>query len=92
LIAGFMLDFIQFPVNSKPGLVPETVLFDFGAAYGVVVLMLVFSTWVFWPYALSKRRHEEIVQQLIQRRQQEQNSESLLPEEQGSGVVPVSGS
>lgn len=67
LVAGVALDLIHFPVNSKPGLVPESVLFDFGLVYMFVVLILIFSTWMFWPYALNKARHEEIVAALKDR-------------------------
>ncbi|MCB1694222.1 MAG: MFS transporter [Pseudomonadales bacterium] len=68
LCAGFILDIISFPTNSKPGMVPEDVLTHFGWVYGVVALILIFSTWVFWPYSLDKRRHAEIVEALSKRR------------------------
>ena len=68
LAAGFILNFINFPANSKPGMVGDDVLFHFGAVYGVVALVLVVSTWVFWPYALDRRRHAEIVRRLHERR------------------------
>ncbi len=51
-------------MNSRPGLVPDDVLFNFGCMYGVVAMILVLSTRVFWPYSLNKARHEEIVYQL----------------------------
>ncbi len=69
LVAGFTLDFIHFPANSTPGLVAEEVLFKFGSVYGAVLVMLAFSTWFFWPYALDKHRHKEIVRQLEKRNQ-----------------------
>ena len=67
LAAGFALDIISFPVNSSPGFVPDDVLFRFGCMYGVIATILIFSTWVFWPYALNKARHEEIVEALAVR-------------------------
>lgn len=68
LLAGFALDLISFPVNSSPGNVPEDVLWNFGAIYGVVLLVLIFSTWVFWPYDLDRKRHTEVLQELQRRR------------------------
>jgi Na+/melibiose symporter-like transporter len=67
LVAGFILDIIDFPVNSKPGLVPEDVLFHFGGAYCLILLTLIFSTWAFWPYGLDKERHTDILRQLKDR-------------------------
>lgn len=67
LIAGFALDIINFPVNSKPGEVAEPVLFDFGLIYVVIVLMVVLALWVFWPYDMSRERHADIRAQLDRR-------------------------
>lgn len=72
LAAGFILSYINFPTNAKPHMVPEDVLFHFGAIYGVVALVLVLSTWMFWPYALDKHRHAEIIVQLDSRRNGQQ--------------------
>lgn len=69
LIAGLALDIIGFPVNSKPGMVPEPVLFHFGLVYGVVAIMMVLAIWVFLPYRLNKARHDEIVGELQRLRQ-----------------------
>jgi GPH family glycoside/pentoside/hexuronide:cation symporter len=65
--AGFALDLISFPVNSKPGLVPESVLFDFGLVYAAVFSLLAVSTWAFWPYSITERRHAEIAAELRRR-------------------------
>jgi len=67
LVAGFALDFIHFPVNSKPGLVGEGVIFNFGVMYSAVTLIIIFSTWVFWSYNLDKKRHEQIMTELKER-------------------------
>jgi GPH family glycoside/pentoside/hexuronide:cation symporter len=67
LIAGFALDIVNFPVNSKPGEVPETVLFDFGMIYVVIIVMVVAALWVFWPYDMSRERHAEIRSELDSR-------------------------
>ncbi|MBD3648122.1 MAG: MFS transporter [Pseudomonadales bacterium] len=67
LAAGFALDIISFPVNSTPGTIPEDVLFNFGAMYGLICMILIFSTWAFWPYGLDKARHSEIIQKLAER-------------------------
>jgi Na+/melibiose symporter-like transporter len=60
LIAGFALDIVSFPVNSKPGEVPADVLFDFGLVYVAIVVMVVIALKVFWPYDLSRERHAGI--------------------------------
>ena len=67
LVAGFALDFIHFPVNSKPGFLSEDVIFNFGVMYSSVMLIMIFSTWVFWPYSLDKKRHEQIMTELRER-------------------------
>ncbi len=95
LIAGFALDIIQFPVNSTPGTIPEGVLFDFGLIYGVIVFMLIFSTWVFWPYSLDKKRHDEIVEALVSRSTAEKKSATVVALHKGADPdfdrVPVAG-
>ena len=60
LAAGFALDIINFPVNSKPGEVPEAVLFNFGLVYVAIVLVVAVALKVFWPYAMSREYHSEI--------------------------------
>ena len=64
LIAGFALDLVNFPVNATPGLVPETVLFDYGLFSVALVVMAFIGVWVFWPYNMSRSRHDEIRRQL----------------------------
>lgn len=70
LMAGFALDIINFPVNSKPGTVPEDVLVRFGLVYVVIVVMIVFALWMFWPYAMNKTRHAEIQAELERRKEE----------------------
>ena len=68
LAAGFALDVVKFPVNTTPGDVPEEVLFHFGLIYVAILLFVVSSLKVFWPYDLSQERHEEIKLALAKRR------------------------
>lgn len=68
LAAGFALDIVSFPVNTKPGEVPETVLLDFGTVYVSIALILVVALWVFWPYDLSQERHDHIKRALADRK------------------------
>ncbi len=70
LVAGFALDFINFPVNSTPGLLPEEVLIDFGIMFSSLPLVMIFSTWIFWAYSLDKNKHDEIVAGLNKRQTQ----------------------
>ncbi|MDH3640685.1 MAG: MFS transporter [Gammaproteobacteria bacterium] len=60
LFAGFALDIVNFPVNSKPGEIPEGVLFDLGLVYVAIVFMVLVALKVFWPYSMSRERHAEI--------------------------------
>jgi Na+/melibiose symporter-like transporter len=69
LVAGLGLDLIHFPVNSKPGLVGEEVVYHFGLMYSSVALILIVSTWVFWRYSLDKRKHDQIISELKRRRE-----------------------
>jgi len=55
-------------VNTTPGDVPEEVLFHFGLIYVAILLFVVSSLKVFWPYDLSQERHEEIKLALAKRR------------------------
>lgn len=64
LIAGVALDIIQFPVNSKPGEIAEPILTRFGIVYGFVALIAIAALWVFLPYHLDKKRHDEIMAEL----------------------------
>lgn len=69
LIAGFALDFVNFPVNSVPGAVPGEVLFDYGIVNLALVFMAAVGIWVFLPYSLSRERHAQIQEQLAGRRE-----------------------
>lgn len=64
LVAGLALDVISFPVNSNPEFLAEDVIFNFGVMYSAVALILIFSTWVFWSYSLTKDHHDNIMMQL----------------------------
>lgn len=55
--------------DSTPGEVPGSVLFDFGAVYCSFSILMLLSMWIFYPYALSRRRHEEIRAAFSSRRQ-----------------------
>ena len=76
LIAGFALDVVNFPVNSKPGEVPEDVLFNFGLIYVVIIVMVVLALWVFWPYDLDRKRHAEIRAELDRRGRTDKGEEA----------------
>jgi GPH family glycoside/pentoside/hexuronide:cation symporter len=67
LVAGLCLDLISFPVNSKPDLLSEKVLFNFGIMYSSVALILTVSTWLFLRYRLDKARHDAITLALDER-------------------------
>jgi len=61
LIAGVGLSIIGFPSNAAAqGGVTAAVLWNFGLLYVVVLVLLVFSTWVFVKYDLTAKRHAEI--------------------------------
>ncbi|MDH5736982.1 MAG: MFS transporter [Gammaproteobacteria bacterium] len=66
LVAGFALDLISFPVNSNPDSLDPKVISDFGVMYVGVSLILIFSTWVFWSYGLTRERHQQIMDSLAQ--------------------------
>jgi Na+/melibiose symporter-like transporter len=68
LAAGFALDIISFPVNSKPGEVPESVLFDLGLVYVAIVFVVVIALKIFWPYAMNREYHTEIRQAVARRK------------------------
>lgn len=92
LVAGFALDLVNFPVNSRPGEVPEQVLFDFGLVYVVIVVMVVVALWVFWPYDMSRERHATIRTELSrrqnsERRRSQSEEEGLTAPEQGAAPV-----
>ncbi len=81
LIAGFALDIVNFPVNSKPGEVPEGVLFDFGMIYVAIIVMVAVSLKIFWPYDLNRARHAEIRAELNRRaREGAEGEEVTVPQ------------
>jgi Na+/melibiose symporter-like transporter len=71
LVAGFALDLINFPVNSKPELLAEEVIFDFGVMYSLIPLITIFSTWLFLRYELDRDRHAFIISELMKSREAE---------------------
>lgn len=64
LFAGFALDVIGFPTNSTLETLPDDVMTRFGLIYAVIALLTLASAYVFWPYALDRKRHAEIVEEL----------------------------
>lgn len=64
LIAGIALDIITLPLYTNPEDVPERVLTNFGLLYGLIALIAIAALWVFRPYHLDKKRHDEIMVQL----------------------------
>lgn len=64
LIAGIALDIITLPNYTDPDNVPDAVLTNFGLLYGLIALIAVAALWVFRPYHLDKKRHDEIMVQL----------------------------
>lgn len=64
LIAGIALDIITLPLYTKPADVPPSVLTNFGLLYGLIALIAIAALWVFRPYHLDKKRHDEIMVEL----------------------------
>lgn len=64
LIAGIALDLITLSAYKEPGDVPQSVLTNFGLVYGLIALIAIAALWVFRPYHLDKKRHDEIIIQL----------------------------
>lgn len=64
LVAGLALDVIGFPKQSGLATIPEDVMVRFGLIYAVIALLTLASAYVFWPYALDRKRHAEIVEAL----------------------------
>lgn len=64
LFAGLALDIINFPVGTTLETLPDDVMTRFGLIYAVIALLTLASAWVFWPYALDRKRHAEIVEEL----------------------------
>ena len=68
MIAGFAVDLIGLDPNSRPDAVPFDVWYRFGASYAVIVLLVAAAIWVFLPYSLNRREHEQVLRQLAVRR------------------------
>ncbi len=68
MIAGIAIDMIGLDPASRPGEVPVDVLNHFGAAYGLIALLIAFSVWVFLPYSLNSKRHAQVLAELATRR------------------------
>lgn len=64
LIAGGVLDLISLSQYNEPGEVPQSVLTNFGLVYAFVALIAIAALWVFRPYHLDKKRHDEIMIEL----------------------------
>jgi glycoside/pentoside/hexuronide:cation symporter, GPH family len=64
LIAGIALDIITLSLYTDPESVPQAVLTRFGLLYGLIALIAILALWVFRPYHLDKKRHEEIIIEL----------------------------
>ena len=58
------LDIINFPVGTDAASLPDDVMTRFGLLYGVIALLTLASAYVFWPYALDRDRHAEIMEKL----------------------------
>ena len=61
MLAGFAVDLVGLDPNSTPGEVPGSVLFNLGAVYCSFAVLIFLSLWIFYPYGLNRRRHEEIL-------------------------------
>jgi len=65
LIAGLMLDLIQFPTDAVPGSVPEELLRNLALVYGPAVLILVFmACYAISRYSLTRDQLVEIQERL----------------------------
>ena len=64
LVAGMAIDLIGLQPHADPHGVAPQIITNFGWAYALVALLLVFSVWVFLPYALNKQRHDEVLRAL----------------------------
>jgi Na+/melibiose symporter-like transporter len=61
IVAGVAIDLIGLQPHADPASITPDILTNFGWAYALVALLLAFSTWVFLPYDLDRKRHAEIV-------------------------------
>lgn len=64
IVAGAALDIVTLSKYKVPGEVPDAVLRNFGLVYAVVALIAIVALWVFRPYHLDKKRHDEIMSEL----------------------------
>ncbi len=64
LVAGMAIDLIGLQPGADPHAVAPQIITNFGWAYALVAMLLVFSVWVFLPYALNKQRHDEVLRAL----------------------------
>lgn len=66
LFAGLALDIIDFPRNATETMtaLPDDVMTRFGLLYAFWALFTAASAYVFWPYALDRQRHAEIMEKL----------------------------
>ena len=83
VIAGVAIDIIGLDPMSKAGEVPQDVLTHFGAAYGLIALLIFASIRVFLPYSLNSRRHAQVLVELAQRRAATTVRERIEPEPDG---------
>ena len=60
LIAGLGLDIVNFPDDAVPGEVSAEVLFDYGLFSISLVALAFVGIRVFWPYDMSRQKHDEI--------------------------------
>jgi GPH family glycoside/pentoside/hexuronide:cation symporter len=64
LIAGIALDIIGLSIYKSSVGVPDEVITRFGLVYGLVALIAIAALWVFRPYHLDKKRHDDIMREL----------------------------
>lgn len=64
IVAGVAIDMIGLQPHADQASVTPEILSNFGWAYALVALLLVFSTKVFLPYNLDRRRHDAVVAEL----------------------------
>jgi glycoside/pentoside/hexuronide:cation symporter, GPH family len=61
IVAGVAIDLIGLKPYADQASVTPDILTNFGWAYALVALLLVFSTKVFLPYNLDRKRHDTVV-------------------------------
>ena len=77
IVAGVAIDLIGLQPHADPASVSHEVLLHFGWAYALVALLLAFSTYVFLPYDLDKKRHDSVVRALRARELAARNDEGV---------------